>query len=545
MISRNPNSICCQIEPYYFDILHGHANEPVPAEVSAHISMCDHCQAEIRHLSDVLGADGPDVRLRGVADSAVATSLALHFAYIGRSVTCDHVKPFLPSMADPALEIRVPTPITVHLDNCPQCADDLKTIHRLHLTHKQLCRLGQLFADRSVADLLLCAEVKKAMPFMAQLDFAGLPADLLRHICLCADCRRLFYKERALRSALQQDRRPAPAACNNSCAADLFDHVIPYGSEPRNDEYAKFHASFISHITACPACFGKMQDLHDTLFGILERPISNTITKFKVCGSATKDKQASSCYADWPVSVHVTHQPAVWGTVKKRIAAVNVRKFIRPAAAAAVIIGAMLFYFNTSIAHATDLAQIYKAVANIANIHIASFVPDKTEPTQQQWVSKTFTIRIFKTPTELVVWDIPNAGKRVKAIAGGNVEIVSLSRDAAADIKKNIEGSFGLLPFDEISTLPKDAQWQEVSGAETTSAGTTMVHDLTWTQKDSSGSSVEKKWRVFTDTTTNLPQRTEWYEKPAGEKDYILESYMVVDYLTESQMQGIIKDAAF
>jgi hypothetical protein len=42
-----------------------------------------------------------------------------------------------------------------------------------------------------------------------------------------------------------------------------------------------------------------------------------------------------------------------------------------------------------------------------------------------------------------------------------------------------------------------------------------------------------------------LPQRVEWYEKTTDDKDYVLKSYLSVDYLTESEIQAVIREAAF
>jgi hypothetical protein len=71
--------------------------------------------------------------------------LQLHFAYIGEHVTCEIVRPFLPGLLDPAIEIRIPTPITAHLDNCPKCAEDFKAIQKLNLNSTQLYGLSQFF----------------------------------------------------------------------------------------------------------------------------------------------------------------------------------------------------------------------------------------------------------------------------------------------------------------------------------------------------------------------------------------------------------------
>jgi hypothetical protein len=50
----------------------------------------------------------------------------------------------------PSAQIRIPTPITVHLDHCPECADDLKALRNLGLTAEQLERLERLYGCESL-----------------------------------------------------------------------------------------------------------------------------------------------------------------------------------------------------------------------------------------------------------------------------------------------------------------------------------------------------------------------------------------------------------
>ncbi|MHC5060827.1 MAG: hypothetical protein ACYTFK_07070, partial [Planctomycetota bacterium] len=144
MVAPENNSICEQARAFYYDYLCGTGQEADLPEIFAHISGCSFCKAEVDRLKVELS------KAEGDASIAI-TNLKLHFAYIGAMVNCETVRPFLPGLADPALQIGVPTPITVHLDKCQRCSEDLERIQQLKLTHKQLCRLGQLFAEKSGA----------------------------------------------------------------------------------------------------------------------------------------------------------------------------------------------------------------------------------------------------------------------------------------------------------------------------------------------------------------------------------------------------------
>jgi hypothetical protein len=126
MIAANPNSLCDEAKLYYFDLLANEGDNLVPAFVVDHISQCQNCQEQMDRLKGVfLQTEVCDSSDQGLVSAALAVMLRLHFAYIGKRVTCRTVRPFLPSLLEPSLEVRIPTPITAHLDNCRQCAEDL------------------------------------------------------------------------------------------------------------------------------------------------------------------------------------------------------------------------------------------------------------------------------------------------------------------------------------------------------------------------------------------------------------------------------------
>ena len=96
------------------------------------------------------------------------------------------------------------------------------------------------------------------------------------------------------------------------------------------------------------------------------------------------------------------------------------------------------------------------------------------------------------------------------------------------------------MPFSDITDIPKDAQWNRVDDKDIeTPVPGTEVYDLTWTKKVPN--TEFWKWRVFIDTTTNLPKKTEWYKKAAIENQYTLESVTVVEYPSDSKIEAVIQ----
>ncbi len=90
-----------------------------------------------------------------------------HFRCLDVPVPCSRAKPFLPGLAMPSTDLRIPTPITVHVDHCPQCAADLRTLRELGLTGEQAQSLQRLYErTRSRRGRLWrrCVEENNAMP---------------------------------------------------------------------------------------------------------------------------------------------------------------------------------------------------------------------------------------------------------------------------------------------------------------------------------------------------------------------------------------------
>ncbi|MHC4193105.1 MAG: hypothetical protein ACYSP9_02880 [Planctomycetota bacterium] len=521
MIAADPNSTCGQAQAYYYDYLSGDAREGIPAEIAVHVDRCGFCRGEVDRLRIVL-ADGErrGTENAGQTTSAATTNLRLQFAYTGASVTCSMVKPFLPSLVIPALEVGVPTPITVHIDKCQQCADGLEAIRRLNLTDRQLCRLSQLFADEPSE--------------------SGVRS------------RGHFHTEPATEADTEEN-----IACDAVSAGDIFDYCFPYGTDPANDEYAKLRPTLVTHLAKCPTCQGKMQQLHRTVCSIAERPDSEVATRFTFEKQISEGIEAESLdlYADWPINVQVLDKsgresevpvPTVWPRrdFKQRLS-VLVRPLIKPAAAAAAIVLVALLLFSVPVAKAVGLGQIYEALGRIKNVHFASFDIGSAQPSQQIWVSQTLSTTIFRTDAECVLWDIGNSSRKSKDLNTGAVMTAELETKALVQIDKMMKAPWGLLPFDDLSKVPPDAKWQRVpnEGIETTIPGT-KVYDLAWTEKSASGSAVYRKWRGYVDAETRLPKRIEWWMQ-TEEGQYQLLTVKEVTYLSADQIRTVIKDAGF
>ena len=150
-----------------------------------------------------------------------------------------------------------------------------------------------------------------------------------------------------------------------------------------------------------------------------------------------------------------------------------------------------------------------------------------------------------KTGKGLVLWDIANGAKKIKNFGTDATEINLLTDDMIAGIERKMSGSLGLMPFYDISEIPQDAQWSRITddGLGVAADGF-EVYDLTWAEEKYGGSDTFKKWRVFVNPETNLPQRTEFYRKLADD-EYTLRLVKVVEYLTDNEMAATVKEVGF
>jgi hypothetical protein len=562
--------MCEQAQGYYYAYLCEGAQESAPREILTHIGECPLCKAEVNRLkAELAGTDGDADRSIGQRTSLVIANLKLHFAHTGALVNCGTVRPFLPSLADPAFEVGVPTPITVHLDKCQQCSDDLETICQLKLTHKQLCRLGQLFAEEFGVGEELCTKAQTAISAVGDCAFEGTSVDILRHFCVCPDCRELLYKYRRSKAEkLSWSAEQSVIPCDAVSAIDTFDYVVLYGLDPEKDEYTTFRPALTSHLTNCRKCLGKMLELHNTVYDILQRAESGIVTCFKA-DDATQHSIVSNpdeIYKDWPIEVEVFDTSREIDTIdagdvsstwlvaaeaklkaKQRRLRLSIRPLIKPVAAAAAILIVALLVFRGPVAKAVDLNQIYDALKRIKNVYVATYVSEKPEPAQKIWISTVLNIKMFKTGTQYVLWDLRDKTVKSKDLDTDSVKTAQLSKDALASVERTMDVPWGLLPFNKMSVVrvfSDDAIWQGVADENIdTTIPNTEVYDLMWTEKVLGGSMIHKKWRGYLDTKTTLPKRIERWQRLPREDEYELLVVTEVVYPTTDEVQTAIRDA--
>jgi len=554
MIAPHSDSLCRQVEPHYYEFLSNKDHQLIPEPIIDHIEQCENCRESIKQLEAELSQAAANFESeQSQTDSAVTRMLKAHFAYVGRHVTCSTAKPFLPALLDPALEIRIPTPITVHLHDCQWCSEDLETIQALNLNRKQLHRLSQLFAEEPPQDHTQCSDMRERAKSVAKMDFGGISAEDLKHICKCPVCRGVCYEARQdLCDSLPEYDQSPEFPCESVAVTDIFDYVVPYGLDPISDQYAQFRESLTAHLHMCPMCLAKIQQLHKAVYAISERAESDVVTIFLIDHSAKAQPvgESDDLYAGFPIRVETRRREDesvstidVSAALKQKASVMNLKLLVKAAGVAAVILVAVALLLNTPTAKAITIGQIYEALEKATNVHISSFVPGKAEPAQEKWISRALSMYLTKTEKQWVLWDIHNEVRKSKQSDTGVAEIIPLTSDLLTSVERNMSGSLGLTPFDDISEIPPGAEWRHITDADTeTPTEDTEVYELTWTKYSGS---ITFKWRVSVETRTNRPRKTEFYQKLSADSDYILTSIMVVDYVSDNEIQTVIKEVSF
>ncbi|MFC1793532.1 hypothetical protein ACFL3Q_08110 [Planctomycetota bacterium] len=546
MISHNPVINCANARLYYYDFLSKETREGIPEDAVQHIKQCRNCQTEMDGLKNLLvKVDEKLESEQSRKDSAITTLLRLHFEYIGEPVKCETVKPFLASLADPVLQIRIPTPITTHLDKCKACCDDLQMLLELKLPHKYLCRLGQILADKPTEYECSCPQAQAAIPAVVSMAFKETNAEILKHLCTCPNCRKKLYLHRGSvrKKLLLNGEYQNGFPCESLSAAEIYDYCLPYGIDPADDQYVEFQKSLTSHLRKCPKCLAKMQQLHRTITDIAERAESEIITIYEIdesehyAGFPAASEMAGAednVYIEQPKTINLTAK------LSQKAAALNMKPLLKAGlAAAAVIAIGLALLLNSPAAKAVTLDQVYRAVEKVKNVYISKFGPDKAEPIQEMWVSRSLNIYMISNTSEgLVLLETAKKHKRTKQPGRASMEVKLLSDVDCAEIEKTMGGYLDLLPSD----VPKDANWSRVADDDLRATEeSSEVYELTWTDKTYGGIPEFQKRLYFVDPETGLPNKVELYMQSSTAGEYTLQSERIVKRLSDDEIRSAVK----
>jgi hypothetical protein len=459
------------------------------------------------------------------------------------------------------MQIRIPTPVTAHIDNCDQCREDSKKLQNLGLSSKHLVTISRLFADELNADEMDCDAARRAIPAMVLMAYDQADAKTLRHLSLCIKCRQELYcyRETIINRIISSNGDPQNQhkqfACASVGADDIFDYAITYGIDP-SDEHTKSCKSLTEHVVCCADCLDKIQRLHKTVYGIAERPESGVVTVFKINRAAEVKQQieVESPYAGFPVNVErvdsggteQTHNEEYEKVVKLRPASKGLRPFLKIAlpAAAMIMVAAGLFY-HVSAAKGLGIERIYRAVDVVKNIHVSSIDPDSQKTVQDIWISRNSGLYVIKTKNQCVLRDINNRIRKDR-LDTGTIEQTSLNGETLTSISTKIHSALDIMPFPTPTDIPAGSKWSEMTDSGLAAAnGNTEVYELSWSETTSIGSTIQRSRRIIADALTNLPQKIQYFKQEASDPEPVLESIVIIEYPAEEEILAMTEAMSF
>ncbi|OQA02407.1 MAG: hypothetical protein BWY71_00022 [Planctomycetes bacterium ADurb.Bin412] len=460
-------SACISAQEYYYDWLSPDLREEIPPETQEHLRHCRQCHGNMAQLQKILASQQDEAADSRPQNSDWSALLETHFSCLDRPMDCAAVKPFLPSLADPAGKVTIPTPVTVHLEHCPDCLHDFQTLQNLPLTHDQRHNLSRLFAGTSRPGIFWKTE--KQIAALAGRDHS-----------------------RTLQAILQR-----PNSGITTCFSLRSAH--PQAENPANLQEA-YSLQVLRHSP-------------DTVLSTAAN------TPQPAAGSRKKD-----------AVLHLLRS----------------RKFQTAAAAAVFLLFGMMFLFRPSTARAVPLQQIYQAVQEVQNLHISRTSPASRTPLEEIWISKESDLLVIKNQAATVLWDLSRNIRKIKAPGTDGMQTQLLDEGQVNNQKKYMERFFDLMPFDNASSLPDNASWNQMPLENPAAAmpGTTL-YELTWHQQQTSGVTRYSKWRCYLDPKTNLPQKTELYTSSNLENGYELINTTTAQPISKETLDQALQTLGF
>jgi hypothetical protein len=541
---------CTDAEPYYYDYLYG-LDAGVPRAVADHIRQCAHCRTQVRRLEAAIAESEAQDRMPQ-GDMDVVGALGLHFAHLGAGITCAKARSFLPVLLVPSLEIRIPTPITVHVDHCRQCAEDLEKIRELELAPDQLSRLSRFYAAIQDEDPLMCRRARSKTWAFACASFEGIDAEVLDHMCACPRCRRRVYRcrEKILAGRQPGDTIPGVGLCGGISMADLFEWVVPYG---RPVQAAAGEGMMPSHIQACPDCIERMQSLHRTIYGIAERADSGVSTVYTTGSKAGRSGgQAQSLYGGYPVHVEVARrepEPAatrlrsitrIRAALKRGVANLQFRPVLGAGLfAAAVVPLAILLVISIRPASGISLHQLSDAVKGIENLHVKRYGADGTRLVHELWIARGSGLVVLRDARGDTLYDVKRLEKVIRYPGGGGrIERATMTREEQEGLDLLVDGVLGFL----LDGAPSDRELQPLAPDAVEDAGPgTAAYERAWDSPSSDGLVLHNRQRAFLNPVTGLPEKIERSRLTPDDEQWRQMDVQVFEYPTRQKVELAIQ----
>jgi hypothetical protein len=562
---------------WYHDLVTGHG-PGVPESIFRRIRRCLVCRRRVHHLQEaVTGAGGETDVSRSDMKRDVIDTLSLHFGCLEEQVTCSRVKPFLPGLLMPSVQIRIPTPITVHLDHCPECAEDLEALRGLGLSAEQLERLEQLYEQENLVagaarpskqDPRLCRRARARIAAFVQGSLDDIDGEILNHLCTCPRCRSRVSRSRqklisrraappnlfdgvpdvglGRPKAHGQTSLPVLPGAAAACGADtpiaqLFDYAVPYGRTARSQERAGD-----SHVRACRPCLRKVQVLDETIYGIAERTDSGVTTVYSTAENAREIAESfADPYPEYPIHVQVIRgaperdagfgwSPAnVKAALNRTACNLQVRFLLKTAVAVAAVLVLASLFRGTAHTSGVTLAQVFRAFEKAENVHISRFYLPAGQLTQEFWISRTSNVLLVTVGQESTLYDLGAKEAHVRRLSEGSAGTRDMTDRVYAKARSQVDAYLGLT----LNDVPSTAKWTRVSDEDAEGLDT---YELTFGEQSPSGAIVSWKWEIRIDPLTRRPREIQMLHRASAGNPWRYVRKTEIRYPTDGEMNAAL-----
>ncbi len=536
MVAFDGSESCQEAEAHYHDYLEDPSSPSVPESIARHIASCACCRSRLQAFREVLcAADGDLQGAQAERDSQLISALQSHFERLDEPLGCTDIKPFLFGLACPAVRIRIPTPITVHVDQCARCAEDLDSLRQLRLGPEPSKRLSRLCREPLPEGSHLCRQARGHLAAFASMAFETIPADLLDHMWVCPRCRDRVNRYHP--NPMDDEGQARPRFCAEIRKIELFDCAIPYGREA-GFFGADRQRAVCEHVRSCPGCLEEVQRIRQTVLRIVARPDSDVVTVCSVEEHAQTDHDSSRAAfgSTYPPGAGVSCGNV--GTMtglksrayrKRPISTVRTKTLGRIAfLTAAMIPLALLFLLSMPSASGLSVRQVDYILGQAKAVHVSVFGDGETEPFHQQWISRNSQIIISELETERTIYDL---GNRQATVVQPGVEVVD--RSAMSDQQyEAARRTMQRLLASSLDGAPLDAELTHQPADSEPAQGDLDVYELTWDRSSGAGIPMPRKLKIYIDPATRLPQRQEFSMWVPGVNDWRVQT-MVYEYPEE------------
>lgn len=465
MRADETRSLCPEAQAYYYDFL-CQDDASVPEAVRRHLATCPACQAEIARLRETLRASQRDTGPAPVRTEETIEVLTRQFQFLDQQVNCSDVKPFLPELARLSSHLRIPTPVTVHVDHCPECAEDLAVLSALNLSTGQLQRLSRFFQS-----------------------FRGQDAGKVR---------QAFSKAASCVSAVGG----GPAlACGDITPDDLFDSIVPEGGAS-----AERRRAVASHLHACPACEERTEMLRRTFQQILERANSQTTTVYHPESEVEDTHALAGDVGRYPIDVQVLHGDPGPETSGSTLSTAWPAGLLTKAAVVALVVAALVMFQRMGtapVATATNVGDVLnKVLAKVPCFRVHS-VSGRGDLIDESWIDYRTKRMVRRDSYEDVLSDLSCGRRQTIDKLTGVRQTRTLNRVAQDQVRRGMIDPLRAVAAQVSSDTKIEAPTGELGAITSENLD---VYEAIWTYPRQ-----RSAMRIYIDPATALPQRVEFY----------------------------------